>query len=144
MNTTKINEVNIEMQLKAIELLNSSIILPPNANTPITNFNFNINIESKVDENKKLIYVIVNVEIKNDDQSFIVGTISVSCVYQIFNFDEAIKLNNDGKINIPPKLVETLNIISISTVRGAMFATFKGTFLHNAFLPIIDPKMLVS
>lgn len=144
MNTIEKKEVNIEMQLKAIELLNNSIILPPNAKTPITNFNFNLNIESKADVTKKLVFVIVNVEIKNDDQSLIIGTISVSCVYEIFNFEEAIKIEVDGKINMPPKLVETLNIISISTTRGVMFSTFKGTYLHNAFLPIIDPKMLIS
>lgn len=143
MNTIEQKEVNIEMQIKAIELLNNSIILPPNAKTPITNFNFNLNIESKADVTKKLVFVIVNVEIKNDDQSLIIGTISVSCVYEIFNFEEAIKIEVDGKINMPPKLVETLNIISISTTRGVMFSTFKGTFLHNAFLPIIDPKMLI-
>ncbi|MBA4259075.1 MAG: hypothetical protein C0446_07915 [Chitinophaga sp.] len=143
MNTIEQKEVNIEMQIKAIELLNNSIILPPNAKNPITNFNFNLNIESKADVTKKLVFVIVNVEIKNDDQSLIIGTISVSCVYEIFNFEEAIKIEVDGRINMPPKLVETLNIISISTTRGVMFSTFKGTFLHNAFLPIIDPKMLI-
>lgn len=143
MNTIEQKEVNIEMQIKAIELLNNSIILPPNAKNPITNFNFNLNIESKADVTKKLVFVIVNVEIKNDDQSLIIGTISVSCVYEIFNFEEVIKIEVDGKINMPPKLVETLNIISISTTRGVMFSTFKGTFLHNAFLPIIDPKMLI-
>lgn len=143
MNTIEQKEVNIEMQIKAIELLNNSIILPPNAKNPITNFNFNLNIESKADASKKLVFVIVNVEIKNDDQSLIIGTISVSCVYEIFNFEEAIKIEVDGRINMPPKLVETLNIISISTTRGVMFSTFKGTFLHNAFLPIIDPKMLI-
>ena len=132
------------MQIKAIELLNNSIILPPNAKNPITNFNFNLNIESKADTSKKLVFVIVNVEIKNDDQSLIIGTISVSCVYEIFNFEEVIKIEVDGRINMPPKLVETLNIISISTTRGVMFSTFKGTFLHNAFLPIIDPKMLIN
>jgi len=144
MNTIEQKEVNIEMQIKAIELLNNSIILPPNAKNPITNFNFNLNIESKADTSKKLVFVIVNVEIKNDDQSLIIGTISVSCVYEIFNFEEVIKIEVDGRINMPPKLVETLNIISISTTRGVMFSTFKGTFLHNAFLPIIDPKMLIN
>jgi hypothetical protein len=76
MNTIEQKEVNIKMQIKAIELLNNSIILPPNAKNPITNFNFNLNIESKADTSKKLVFVIVNVEIKNDDQSLIIGTIS--------------------------------------------------------------------
>ena len=35
--------------------------------------------------------------------------------------------------------ISTLNSISISTTRGMMFSAFRGTFLHNAILPLIDP-----
>ncbi|MBL0073688.1 MAG: hypothetical protein IPP34_18540 [Bacteroidetes bacterium] len=67
------------------------------------------------------------------------GALSVSCIFEILNFEDVIKVEADGKVNIPPRLIETLNIISISTTRGVMFSTFKGT-LHGAVLPIIDPK----
>lgn len=136
----KNSDFKVEMQLKAIELLNGSMKLPPEPNVPITNYNFNICIESKADATNKLLFVIVNVDIRNGDQSLILGSISVSCIYEIINFEELIKLNVDGKFDIPQPLVEILNSISISTVRGVMFSTFKGTFLHNAVLPIIDPK----
>jgi hypothetical protein len=66
--------------------------------------------------------------------------LSVSCIFEIANFEDVIKLEADGKVNIPQSLIETFNIISISTTRGVMFSTFKGTFLHGAVLPIIDPK----
>ncbi len=133
-------EFNVEMQIKAIELLNSSLNLPANPNTPVTNFNFNINIESRADAVNKLVFVIVHVEIKNDDHSIVLGALSVSCIFEIVNFEDVIKVEVDGKVNIPQRLIETLNITSISTTRGVMFSTFKGTFLHGAVLPIIDPK----
>ncbi len=136
----KNKDFNVEMQLRAIELLNGSLNLPTNPNTPITNFNFNINIESRADAVNKLVFVIVHVEIKNDDDSVILGALSVSCIFEIVNFEDVIKVEADGKVNIPQRLIETLNIISISTTRGVMFSTFKGTFLHSAVLPIIDPK----
>ncbi len=136
----KNKDFNVEMQLRAIELLNGSLNLPTNPNTPITNFNFNINIESRADAVNKLVFVIVHVEIKNDDHSVILGALSVSCIFEIVNFEDVIKVEADGKVNIPQRLIETLNIISISTTRGVMFSTFKGTFLHSAVLPIIDPK----
>ncbi|HRO77014.1 MAG TPA: hypothetical protein PLP27_12805 [Crocinitomicaceae bacterium] len=132
-------ELNIELQVKAIELLNSSIKLPANPNKPITNFNFNIEIESSFDAPNKLFFVIVHVEVKDDDQ-FILGALSVSCIFEIANFSDVVKVQADGKIDMPSKLIETLNFISISTTRGVMFSTFRGTFLHGAFLPIIDPK----
>jgi hypothetical protein len=133
-------DFNVEMQIKAIELLNGSLNLPANPNTPVTNINFNISLESRADADNKLVFVIVHVEIKNDDYSIVLGALSVSCIFEIVNFQEIIIIEADGKVNIPQHLIETLNIISISTTRGVMFSTFKGTFLHSAVLPIIDPK----
>jgi hypothetical protein len=133
-------DFNVEMQIRAIELLSGSLNLPANPNTPVTNFNFNISIESRADAVNKLVFVIVHVEIKNDDHSVVLGALSVSCIFEIVNFEDVITVEADGKVNIPQRLIETLNIISISTTRGVMFSTFKGTFLHGAVLPIIDPK----
>ena len=133
-------DFKVEMQIKAIELLNGSLNLPANANTPATNFNFNIGIESRADAVNKLVFVIVHVEIKNDDHSVVLGALSLSCIFEIANFEDVIKIEADGKVKIPPRLIETLNIVSISTTRGVLFSTFKGTFLHGAVLPIIDPK----
>jgi hypothetical protein len=133
-------DFNVEMQIRAIELLNGSLQLPAASNTAVTTFNFNISIESKADAPNKLVFVIVHVEIKNDDHSIVLGALSVSCIFEIVNFDEIIKIEENGNLNIPPRLIETLNIISISTTRGVMFSTFKGTFLHGAVLPIIDSK----
>jgi hypothetical protein len=112
--------------------------LPVVQNAAITSFNYNINIESRADAANKLVFVIVHVQIKNDNQTNILGALSVSCVFEIENFEEMIKTEPDGKLNIPQPLIDTLNSISISTTRGIMFSTFKGTFLHNAILPVIE------
>jgi hypothetical protein len=138
------SDFNVEMQIRAIELLNGSLSLPAKPNKPVTNFTFNINIESRADAVNKLIFVIVHVEIKNEDHSVILGALSVSCIFEIVNFEDVIKFDKEGKVDIPQRLIETLNIISISTTRGVMFSTFKGTFLHGAVLPIIDPKQFQS
>lgn len=133
-------EFSVDLQLKSIELLKGSITLPSTPDVSLSNFNFNINMESKADATNKLLFVIVSVEIRSEDQNHIMGSLAASCIYGISNFDEIIKIEADGKLNIPQPLVEILNSISISTTRGIMFSTFKGTFLHNAFLPIIDPR----
>ena len=135
-------EVTAELQLRAIELLNSSLQLPSTPSNPPTSFNFNISIESKADAKNKIVFVIVNVEIRNNDQSFILGSITLSCIFEISNFSEVIQTNSEGQFVIPEGLVHVLNSISISTTRGVIFSTFKGTFLHGAVLPIIDPKQI--
>jgi hypothetical protein len=135
-------DADVKIQLRAIELLNSSLTLPANPDITLTNFNFNISIEIRADAVNKLVFVIVNIDIKNDGHSTVLGALSVSCIFDITNFEDVIKIEADGKVNIPQRLIETLNIISISTTRGVMFSTFKGTFLHSAILPIIDPQQL--
>ncbi|HAC15826.1 MAG TPA: hypothetical protein DCE78_07775 [Bacteroidetes bacterium] len=135
-------DLKVDTRIKGVELLNCSINLPANPNAPITDFNFNISIESRADADNKLLFVIVHVEIRNENQSAVLGTLSVSCIYEIMNFHDVIKTEADGRIHIPLPLIDTLNSISISTTRGIMFSTFKGTFLHGAVLPIIDPRQL--
>lgn len=137
-------DTDVEMHLRAIELLNSSLTLPANPDITVTNFNFNINIEIRADTMNKLVFVIVHIDIKNNGHSEVLGALSVSCIFDIVNFEDVIKIEADGKVNIPQRMIETLNIISISTTRGVMFSTFKGTFLHSAILPIIDPQQLNS
>ncbi|MCO5286194.1 MAG: hypothetical protein M9898_07255 [Chitinophagaceae bacterium] len=133
-------DFTVDLQLKSIELLKGSISLPSVPEVSLNNFNFNISLESKADATNKFLFVIVSVEIRSEDQNHILGSLAVSCIYSIVNFDDVVKIQADGKLDIPQPLVEILNSISISTTRGVMFSTFKGTFLHNAFLPIIDPR----
>jgi hypothetical protein len=130
----------VDLQLKSIELLRGSISLPAVPELSLNNFNFNISVESKADAPNKFLFIIVSVEIRTEDQNHILGSLAVSCIYSIANFDDVVKIESDGNLNIPQPLVETLNSISISTTRGVMFSTFKGTFLHNAFLPVVDPR----
>ncbi len=133
-------DFTVDLQLKSIELLKGSISLPSVPEVSLNNFNFNISLESKADATNKILFVIVSVEIRSEDQNHVLGSLAVSCIYSIVNFDEVVKIEADGKLDIPQPLVEILNSISISTARGVMFSTFKGTFLHNAFLPIVDPR----
>jgi len=86
--------------------------------------------------------VIVNVDVISDDQKNVFGSISVNNVYQIINFEEAFKLDAQNQYEIPPKLLEAIGSTSLSTTRGIMYSLFKGTFLNNALLPLVDlPKL---
>lgn len=133
-------DFNIDLQLKSIELLKGAISLPIVPDVSLNNFNFNISLESKADATNKLLFVIVSVEVRSEDQNHVLGSLAVSCIYSVANFDKVVKIEVDGKLDMPQPLIEILNSISISTTRGVMFSTFKGTFLHNAYLPIVDPR----
>ena len=128
-----------ELKLEAIELLSNSLHLPASDIT-LNSFHFNIEIDNKTDKNSKRLFTIVSVEILSEDKNHILGAIALSCIYSISNFDELLKEDLTQIINMPKKLVEKINTISLSTTRGVMFSIFKGTFLHNALLPIINPQ----
>ena len=133
--------LDLTFKLKTVELLKHSLELPKEIPGPNYLFNFQINVESKVDIEKRFVIVITNVDVMDSEQEKRFGSISVSCVYEVINFEEVIKVEG-SQLNIPNPLVELLNSVSISTTRGVMFAVFRGTFLHQAVLPILDPKQI--
>lgn len=130
-------------QIKSVELLKQNFAVPnkPIGNT--VNFNFNVGLEQKLDFTNKLFIVILHVDITStEDLDFKLASSSVACVYAIEHFDEVVNMDKSGKPHIDETITQTLNSISISTTRGVLAQLYKGTYLHNAILPVVDPKSL--
>jgi hypothetical protein len=130
-----------ELELQRIEMLNGSFNIPP-LHAKVDEFKYKINLESKADAANKLIIVVVAVDVKNEDQTLMFGSLCVSCIFRIENFEEIIQTDAENKLEVPQPVIDLLNTISVSMVRGIMFSTFRGTFLHNAFLPVITAEQL--
>lgn len=128
-----------EFFLKSIDILNSSMDHPADPDTSFENLKFNIGVQSKLDSVTRMISVEVSADVITEDAKTHLGAVSVSFLYQMVNFEEVFKLNAHNEYEMPPGLAADLSVISYSTTRGVMFAIFKGTFLHNAILPLIDP-----
>jgi|JI10StandDraft_1071094.scaffolds.fasta_scaffold1558452_1 hypothetical protein len=131
----------MRFQLRAIELHERSLVKPAPGFT-VTNFHFNINIESNVDTTQKIVLVLTKVKIFGDDQTTELGSLTSACVFSLGNFDAAVKLQPNNSFELPEGLADILNAVALSTTRGIMFSEFKGTLLHHAFLPIVDIKSL--
>jgi hypothetical protein len=130
-------EQNISFRLKNIELLQSSLASIDYVITNETIFKFNINIEHLVNINENYIAIKPNVEIFTEENDFVLGKLSSSLIFEFENLNSYVVVN---EVKLPSDIIIAMNSISISTIRGIMFSTFKGTYLHNAFLPVIDPK----
>jgi hypothetical protein len=138
-NKPKSNIFNF--QIKSVELIKQNLELLETNINPITSFNFNIGVEQKLDYKNKLLIVITHVEITpTENLDLKLGSASVACVFSIENFEEVIKSDKKGIPHIDEIITQTLNSISISTSRGVLSQVFKGTFLHQAILPLLDPK----
>jgi transcriptional regulator with XRE-family HTH domain len=134
----------IQPQIKALELIDFSLSFPQKEKRDAKVFNFNINIEHLINKEKKIIFVIVSVDIIHEDKVTHLGNFKGSCNFEIPDLDSFILSGQPDKINLPSSIIDHLNSVSVSTIRGIMFSTFKGSYLHNAVLPVIDPKTFKS
>lgn len=135
-------EKDVKIQFRAIELLNSSISAPLIKDANNKAFTFDISTEIQLNEENKFIIVIIGIKILNEAKDILFGTLTTSNIFYIENYDEVVTNNESNETVIPNSLIVTLNSISLPTTRGVMWSTFKGTMLHNALLPILDPKQI--
>ncbi len=135
-------EAQAQVQYKGIELLSSSIAVPLGTENGIYAFTFDITTEIKLNPENKLIIVIIKVNIFTEDKSIILGEMSISNIFMVENYEDVILQDKKGIVNLPENLLITLSSVSLSTTRGVMWSTHKGTILHNAILPIIDTTSL--
>ena len=101
-----------------------------------TQYKLDINIEHRFNIEYNRIFVIVSIDIIDENNDAKLSSFKISCVYNIKDLNEFV---NDNKLSLPDEMITTLNSISLSTCRGILFSSLKGTFLHNVILPIIDP-----
>lgn len=132
----------LNFQIRSVELLDSSLSTPKEATNIETNFIFNVNLEQKIDQAQKALIVITHVDVAAEaNQQKKLGSISTACLFSIENFHEIIKVDDKNLTHkISDSMMEIVNSISISSTRGAMSQIFRGTYLHHAILPIVDPK----
>jgi hypothetical protein len=135
-------QVNINFQIKGIELLEINLNNPQIPLNVERTYNFSINIEQRINKEEKLVIVITAIDLIHEQDKQCHATIKTSCVFlveNILDFDSS----GSQQIDLPEHFIITLNSISLSTTRGIMFSQFKGTFMHNVFLPIVNPSTLI-
>lgn len=130
-------------QIRAIELLEVNMHQPKQPLPVQTTFHYNISLEQKTISESNLVIIVASIQILHEDKETRLAFIKASCIFELENFADFI-VEEPGDVNLPDELSSSLNSITLSTVRGLMFSALKGTFLHNAILPVIDPNSLVK
>ncbi|HEY6082285.1 MAG TPA: hypothetical protein VIU45_02435 [Chitinophagaceae bacterium] len=134
-------KTNIAFGLKGIEIIQSVLNPLPKPGLNEEGFIFNIQVEQKIDAANKLIHAIVHIHVLSNEVESELASLSTLCVFHVENLDEVLKKENE-KMQLPDHFINTLSSIAISTSRGIIFTLFRGTYLHRAILPIIDPAQL--
>jgi hypothetical protein len=136
-------EKNIEFKIDRIDIINSSIIVPTQQ-SEVNGFNFELQIQMKLDNINKVIMVFVDITVNTQESKEVIGRFIACCTFSISNYDDVVVKSKTKNFELPKIAIDILNSISISTVRGLMFGSFRGTFLHNAILPVVDPTLITS
>lgn len=130
---------NIDFQIKAVELLDSEIHTPQIQLPQKIDFIFDISLEQRFSLEKDLIIVVCSIKtFRPDTPEQTLGFIKSSCIFEVKELGKFIKNKNEVKLS--KDFITTINSVSISTTRGLMFSVFRGTFLHSAVLPLINPS----
>ncbi len=108
-----------------------------------TEFNYDISVQTIINHEKKFILEFVKANIKGNNTREILATITIACGFLTDDFDAVFFKNGVPVKEINPGLERALRMISISTLRGIIFSEFRGTKLHSAILPDIDPESML-
>lgn len=129
---------DFNFQLRNIDVIEVILKHPEKQLPKECQYNFDINIQHNITDKDNLIVVAPTILIRINNEEIIYGKFKANIFFQVQNLDD-FKNQDNSKFDIPDPFITTLNSISISTLRGLMFLAFKGTFLHNAILPIVNP-----
>ena len=133
----------MQFTIVALEMLEANLATPPQNLTKEIAFQFDVNLEHRWNTDDNIFVVITTISIFSNDKQHLLSKFKTSIVYKV---EELVKYVDTakGKNNMPADVILDLNELAISTTRGSLFSFLKGTYLHNAVLPIIDQTIPVE
>lgn len=137
------NKEFYEVRIVAVETICFSLVPKPDGFEG-TVFNFDFSVETGANVNNTYLLVKANVNIRDGEKPDTLGQLSILVAFEINGFSDYIKIDKaKNTFTVPDDLDFHTRTLTLSSLRGAMHSTFKGTYLHSAALPIIGsfPKL---
>jgi hypothetical protein len=121
--------------LEKINLINRQLAFD-NLTTEVEKFKHTVTLGGAVDFAKKFVIVRVDVSVNDVVTDTFLGSVVVDFVYTTPHFDDIFIVSKDNMVDDKHGILTILSQQSIAAMRGIMFESFRGTPLHNAYLPI--------
>jgi hypothetical protein len=121
--------------LEGINLINRQLVFDKLTDT-VEKFKHSVTLNGAIDISKKFVTVRVNVNVDDASTDNLLGSMTVDFIYSIPDFDAVFDVLKSNKADDSDEILTILSHQSIATMRGIMFESFRGTPLHNAYLPI--------
>ena len=132
-------KIILNFNIDNIEINRISIAQEPAAFTP-DKYEYKLDVEHLFNVEENLVMVNVGASVYSVNKE-ILADVNINLFFRVENLKN-FENKKEKKMEFPEDFSIALNSVSISTLRGIMFSQFRGTYLHNAFLPIINPKSL--
>lgn len=133
-------KANYTFSLNRIELLEKSMYWERVNNELPFQFALQIQVVTHSDENES--HHIADIRVlqdkPNDNE---IAKVKLNCVFHVPDILQY-QHTKTRQIQLPEEFMLLLNTVVIGTARGVMFSEFRGTFLHQIILPVIDPTQL--
>lgn len=101
-------------------------------------FSFDTQVQTIIDEIKKIVVVFVGVNIKKGaEPQPLCAKFLIAVGFIVDNFEISFDRNEQGQLVIPQDLDLMFKGVAISTMRGVIFSELRGTTIHRAILPVI-------
>ncbi len=133
------NKENIKYQIIGVDLLDSLITAPPQALPNASMLHFELSVQHHIGLKQNLLFVNCKAAFMDKEEDVTYGSLSSSCT---FEFPDLQSFFDGKKVNLPDEVVLSINSIAVSTTRGMLFSLFRGTYLHQAIMPVIDLNTL--
>jgi len=100
-------------------------------------FGFEHNVNFTIEPALKQLTVIYTTRIYSNEQlKRKIGEIQAFAEFELINMDD---FKTDNQISIPEELLAMFIGIILSSVRGMLVVKAAGTFLENAYIPVMNP-----
>jgi hypothetical protein len=126
-----------KIQIKNISINEFAIVRPQEEIKQGQSFNFDIKFNHSIVIEQSLVNVLTTVSVFGNDKNKIFSRLQTACAFQI-NQPEFATQNKEGKLTLDKSIAADINTIALSTTRGVLFSQLKGTYLHNAVLPVVN------
>lgn len=133
----------MEFRIVALDILEANLALPPQNLTQEIIFQFDVNIEHRWNTDDDIFIVVTTISIYSNDKQHVLSKFKTNTVFKVEELVKYVDTAN-SKNNMPTDVILDLNELAISTTRGSLFSFLKGTYLHNAILPIINQTIPVE
>lgn len=129
----------VKFQIENIEINQITVSPQPQTFSP-ENYEFKLNVEHLFNVEEETVMVIASANIFSNKKKHL-AEVMINVFYRVENLKN-FENKKEKKMEFPEDFTTAINAVSISTLRGIMFSQFRGTYLHNAFLPVVSPKSL--